>query len=87
MGKTYSYLGVQDNTRKIDGLNVLTIFHHKASNSLMGVDRGPMIYGSNGQWVNETHSQYSNNLLIKPTPLSQWLGLSTLWNFSFHFVG
>ena len=41
---------------------------------------------SHESWVNETHSQYSNNLLIKPKPSFQWLGLSTLWNFSFHFT-
>ena len=41
----------------------------------------------NESWVSETHSQYSNNLLIKPKPSFQWLGLSTLWNFSFHFMG
>ena len=34
-------------------------------------------------WV-KTLSLYSNNLLIKPS--FKWLGLSTLWNFSFHFM-
>ena len=43
------------------------------------------------QWVMshesmDSQSQYSNNLLIKPKPSFQWLGLSTLWNFSFHFM-
>ena len=42
---------------------------------------------SHKSWGNEIHSQYSNNLLIKPKPSFQWLGLSTLWNFSFHFMG
>ena len=63
----------------------------RASESAGSLPGGPMFYESinqwvNESWVNETHSQYSNNLLIKPKPPFQWLGLSTLWNFSVHLM-